>query len=58
MLIFSFSLPHQQLAKIGKRERAMTDGTALGCLRVAVDSGGCHGYQDKLELVQRPEIDD
>lgn len=27
-------------------------------LKVQVDSGGCHGFQYKMELVEKPEDDD
>lgn len=26
--------------------------------RVAVDSGGCHGYQYKMDLCAQPNVDD
>ncbi|KAI0343493.1 hypothetical protein BDW22DRAFT_1373425 [Trametopsis cervina] len=43
----------EQLRKIAERER---DGEAA--LRIAVESGGCHGYQYKMELANDRRADD
>ncbi|KAH9925934.1 uncharacterized protein BXZ73DRAFT_49641 [Epithele typhae] len=39
------------------RAVAERDGAQAG-LRLAVDSGGCHGYQYRMELAKRPQPDD
>ncbi|KAE9408631.1 hypothetical protein BT96DRAFT_666257 [Gymnopus androsaceus JB14] len=43
----------EQLRKISEREK---DPNAA--LRVAVESGGCHGYQYKMELAKTRSLDD
>jgi Fe-S cluster assembly iron-binding protein IscA len=45
--------PTKQLQRIAVREAS--DDAAL---RVAVDSGGCHGYQYKMELAKTAGPDD
>ncbi|OBZ65880.1 Iron-sulfur assembly protein 2 [Grifola frondosa] len=46
-------LLYQQLRAIAKRE-----DNPDAALRVAVESGGCHGYQYKMELAKSRESDD
>ncbi|KAF8871250.1 hypothetical protein CPB84DRAFT_1801010 [Gymnopilus junonius] len=43
----------EQLMKIAQREN-----NEHAALRVAVESGGCHGYQYKMELATSPSPDD
>ncbi|TBU31937.1 hypothetical protein BD311DRAFT_751925 [Dichomitus squalens] len=43
----------EQLRSIAQREK-----DAAAALRIAVESGGCHGYQYKMELAKRRERDD
>ncbi|KAI8978197.1 hypothetical protein BD414DRAFT_494890 [Trametes punicea] len=43
----------EQLRRVSERE-----GNPDAALRIAVESGGCHGYQYKLELAKRKEPDD
>ncbi|EEB98886.1 hypothetical protein MPER_01527 [Moniliophthora perniciosa FA553] len=43
----------QQLQKIAERE-----GNSDAALRIAVESGGCHGYQYKMELAKNHAPDD
>ena len=43
----------QQLRSIAKRE-----GNPDAALRIAVESGGCHGYQYKMELAETRAPDD
>lgn len=43
----------QQLRQIAARE-----GNPDAALRIAVESGGCHGYQYKMELATHREPDD
>ncbi|KAF7798818.1 hypothetical protein EIP86_010044 [Pleurotus ostreatoroseus] len=43
----------EQLQKIAKREN-----NEEAALRIAVESGGCHGYQYKMELAKRRNPDD
>jgi len=53
-------------AKLGITQRAAEQLQAISrkeqnpeaALRVAIDSGGCHGYQYKMELSKRPLPDD
>ena len=42
-----------QLQKVAEREK-----TELLALRVAVEPGGCHGYQYKMEITEEVEDDD
>ena len=46
-------LLEQQLRSIAQRENNPDAG-----LRVAVESGGCHGYQYKMVLAQTREAED
>lgn len=43
----------QHLRAISQRE-----GNPEAALRIAVESGGCHGYQYKMELSKRSQPDD
>ncbi|EPS96628.1 hypothetical protein FOMPIDRAFT_52807 [Fomitopsis schrenkii] len=43
----------EQLRSITSREH-----NPNAALRVAVESGGCHGYQYKLELAEKRQLDD
>ncbi|KAJ4483707.1 hypothetical protein J3R30DRAFT_3283946 [Lentinula aciculospora] len=43
----------EQLRKISEREKDQD-----AALRVAVESGGCHGYQYKMELAKSRSLDD
>jgi len=43
----------EQLMKIANKE-----GNPNAALRVAVESGGCHGYQYKMELATTRSLDD
>ncbi|KAF9528489.1 hypothetical protein CPB83DRAFT_854237 [Crepidotus variabilis] len=43
----------EQLMKIAEREK-----NPEAALRVAVESGGCHGYQYKMELADKRSLDD
>ncbi|KAF8971080.1 hypothetical protein BDZ97DRAFT_1651723 [Flammula alnicola] len=43
----------EQLMKIAEREQ-----NPAGALRIAVESGGCHGYQYKMELATSRSPDD
>ncbi|KAI0359260.1 hypothetical protein OH77DRAFT_1395102 [Trametes cingulata] len=43
----------EQLRAVAQRE-----GNPDAALRIAVESGGCHGYQYKLELARKKEPDD
>ncbi|KAM5545021.1 hypothetical protein V8D89_001132 [Ganoderma adspersum] len=40
------------------RSLARRDHNDAAALRIAVESGGCHGYQYKMELAKKPEPDD
>lgn len=42
----------QQLKYIHERDNDQS------MLRILVDSGGCHGYQNKLELTDKADEDD
>lgn len=56
MLLASLLLPLtllKQLMKIAGREKSVDAG-----LRIAVESGGCHGYQYKMELAKSRSPDD
>ena len=46
LIVLAVSMSTQQLAKIASRE---PDNTKLA-LRLVVESGGCHGYQYKMDL--------
>lgn len=51
-MFFSLILP-KQLTKISQREQ-----NPDAALRIAVESGGCHGYQYKMELAKSRSPDD
>lgn len=44
---------YQQLQRISQREK-----NPDAALRIAVESGGCHGYQYKMELSKKRQADD
>ncbi|KAJ9112387.1 hypothetical protein QFC19_000808 [Naganishia cerealis] len=49
----------KQLVKIASREPAWNPDKPHVALRLAVESGGCHGYQYDMKLVeQEPNVDD
>jgi len=47
------SLGHKQLRSI-----AVRGNNSSAALRISVESGGCHGYQYKMELAQGTQPDD
>jgi Fe-S cluster assembly iron-binding protein IscA len=54
----SDELMHQQLAQITSREPPEVIKAGKLALRLSVDSGGCHGYQDTLSLTEDRNVDD
>ncbi|EIW53949.1 uncharacterized protein TRAVEDRAFT_60534 [Trametes versicolor FP-101664 SS1] len=40
------------------RDVAQREGNTAAALRIAVESGGCHGYQYKIDLAKSKELDD
>jgi Fe-S cluster assembly iron-binding protein IscA len=49
----------QQLVKIASREPGWNPEQPHLALRLSVESGGCHGYQYDMKLVEeQPNIDD
>jgi Fe-S cluster assembly iron-binding protein IscA len=51
-------LTRQQLEKITAREPPEVLEKGLLALRVGVESGGCHGYQYTMEIVEERGVDD
>lgn len=51
-------LINQQLATITSREPPDVLAKGKLALRIMVESGGCHGYQDTLSLTEERNVDD
>jgi iron-sulfur cluster assembly accessory protein len=52
------SIPPRVTDRAFARLRAVADGQAAACLRVAVEGGGCSGFQYDIRLEEAAQPDD